>query len=215
MFLQSLNQGALAVVNSYRQITVDWDQVKDVSAHLSSCPPSNSQGIHRHYLYPYSTVLFVFFDCLYIWAENGFHYSYTSMPRFLFHYTFPREFWQQGDILLSLATLMAVLIYPLLMVDPMLDRKYVMYLSAVDQKSTKAAIRMNSEAISAVETEKIVQFRARMRRLFPLLVFSIWLPVELFYMWNFFQKWTNSLRDYLMSAVTIIFMFSICICKYH
>lgn len=208
MLFKTVVQVALAVINSYQQIAIDWDQVKEVS--ITNYQKSQ---LNQHYFYPYSIVLFVFFDCLYIWAENGFHYSYTGMPRFLFHYTFPREFWQQGDILLSLTLSMGLVVYPLLIVDPMLDKKFAMHLS-VDKKTDKVSIKMNNEIpLSTLETTKIVQFRYKMRSIFPFLVASIWLPVEMFYMWNFFQKWTNSLRDYIMSTVTIIFFLNITIGK--
>src|SRR5699024_2465858 len=88
-------------------------------------------------------------DCVSIFYRNDFRYSHIKMPDFLFHRIFPPEFWQQADIMMSLASVMTLVIYGCLLVDRMLDRKVSMYLF-VDAKTSTAEIVQNGKGILVV-----------------------------------------------------------------
>ena len=111
---------------------------------IANSPPKSRLNFNVHYVFPFLVDLFVLLDCVYILRQHGFVYSHKEMPEFLFHLVFPQEFWQQGDIMLGLGLGMTLLVYSCLLTDPMLDRKFWMYLF-VDKKGKKVEIVINGQ----------------------------------------------------------------------
>lgn len=71
--------------NSHELLAGNWDVLKDEK--------SKRHGkINVHNLFPTLVTLFIALDCLLVFHQNNWQYSYTGMPQFLFHYIFPYEY---------------------------------------------------------------------------------------------------------------------------
>lgn len=224
-----------------RQANRRESRLNSISQQLRSS--STNQTPHPHpphlnltYLFPFLCSLYIALDGLFLFAQNGFHYEPTKMETLFSHLVFPRQFWPQADIMVGLAIAMSVTVFPLLMVDPMLERKYVMYLllesggrSAADNCSSaeilmigggggSAERRADLAALPATEAAAILSFRRRARPLISLMMAAITLQAESFTLWNVYHHWSgfspadiertgSELRLYLLALSTALFFF--------
>ena len=199
--------------------------------------PHPHPHLNLTYLFPFLCSLYIALDGLFLFAQNGFHYEPTKMETLFSHLVFPRQFWPQADIMVGLAIAMSVTVFPLLMVDPMLERKYVMYLllesggrSAADNCSSaeilmigggggSAERRADLAALPANEAAAILSFRRRARPLISLMMAALTVQAESFTLWNVYHHWSgfspadiesltgSGVRLYLLALSTALFFF--------
>ena len=144
-------------INIYKQFFIhlrvlfyDLDPVKDgklfqMNRNQALSPKSyfkSDNSLNYQYLFPFAVGLYTNLDCLYIFYQNNFHYSYNEMPNLFFHLIFQPLFWKQSDIMCVMAVLMVLIVYWCLLKDSMLNPKFLMYLF-VDKKSRTVEIITN------------------------------------------------------------------------
>ena len=138
-------------------IFYDLDPVKDakmyhinpnqvLSPNFEAKKFQNSRHFNLHYFIPFLCIVSVCLEMLSTFYQHHFHYSSQGMPELFLHLIMPKEFWPQIDIMFSLGLAMALIIYPCLITDSMLNPKCWMFLF-VDQKSKTAKIVMNGKGI--------------------------------------------------------------------
>ena len=106
-------------------------------------PPTT---INHYYWSPFALVTYIICDVLYVFSRAKFKYSPTGMPQLFTHLIYPPEYWRQGDPMIGLAIVMTFIIYACLLVDPMLDSRYFLYISEVDRKSKTAILFQNGKS---------------------------------------------------------------------
>ncbi len=129
----------------FQTLLVDFDAVKNVpilKTNKKNCfiknkiyksDETNSKiykvfQIHKHFILPEMSALFIFIDSFYVYYCNHFQYSDKSMPTLFSHIIFPNELWRVSDVSLFFIFLGSLITYLNLMFGQQIDSKYLMYL---------------------------------------------------------------------------------------
>ena len=140
-----------------RCLFYDLDPVKDAAKYGLDCnqillqkfEPSNDSDANTinyniHYFIPFVLILGVALDILHSFYQHNFHYSSQGMPNMFSHLIMPKIFWPQFDIMFAMANVMDFFIYPNLITDKMLDKKFWMF-AFVDPKTKAVSMIMNKK----------------------------------------------------------------------
>ncbi len=215
-FFLLFKQAILWILEQHRlMLYTAFDPLKD-DAHKSSFSSFSGNGenfafsgyavspnsnFHAFYLLPFFTMAYLVPDSLYVYlAEEE---EAPLLPSLFIHLVFPEDFWPQMDVMYSLALAMSLFIYGRLIFDHQLNRKLICYIKGAYTEAhldTVRLIKANGNVVRKDLTTKLLNFRARAKRLINSNILFIWSINQIFYMSNFLPKWEWTGRFYLMLA---------------
>lgn len=199
----------LLFYNSSRMLNIIDDETNNMGSKLLG-PRKKGKPFNGTYFFPFLLALYIAFDEVLIWTRNGFAYDPTRMEQLFTHLVFPKSFWPQADIMFGLAISMSATVFPLLLLDPMLDRKYWMYLF-FDRKSsegTEILTHRGAYKLPPDETARIVAFRKKARPFIAAIMITLTVQVESFTLWNLWNHWTSQNGHlYIMALCVVLFCF--------
>lgn len=100
-----------------------FNKIQEKNLKISDIPLLNLS-----YLAPIVTMLILIFQTIGIFILDNFKFGPAGSPELFSRHFFPIEMWSFADVILGVAMLMALVVYFNLMIDPGLDKRYVMYL---------------------------------------------------------------------------------------
>lgn len=174
-----------------------FDAVKPTSGKY----PENSwklygKTINGHFIVPLCIVLYISVYSLFQLLSVDFDYFVNELPNLPTHRIYPQTLWQEGDIILGVALLAAILLYSLLILDPLLPIRYQMMVE--DQNGENRKLIQNGRKISSKLTGKILRFRQIARKFIRGNTVVFIVEMEVFFLVRMLisERWTNSAQDF-------------------
>lgn len=191
-------------------------------------PGSPDNKLNTQYLFPIACSLAGVIDSALIYARQGFHYSSTGNSDLFEHKIYPQDFWVHSDVILYAIHLQGTAIHSCLLVEPMLGRKYTMYLVATKGGGGNTSLglgtsssngsyklvmggggggRQPQKKIDPKLTEAMLKFRSKAQKLIKAFIVSAFAEMYSDFFTALYGNWAGGLRDYLLIPYTLVFFF--------
>lgn len=214
--LSSLKSLISLVLLHFETIFSIWDPVVEVpdveSIPTAKIPHLNrskfSSSFQLQFLFPFLVFVIYFLDTSIILYMENFSFAHSEL--FFTNRVYPKEFWTMANTIIPVGSLMAVLVFALLLFGSKLEDKYKVYLVLDPENNTEVKMYYFQKnlliKLSESESSKIYLTRSRLTSLFKL---SYW-PTTLlsigFFEFQMFLRWHGTVKDVIMLLYVPLFV---------